>query len=272
MLLKYIESRVFLPPQPLLDYPLDLAEDIDAEETLVNDVCTDIFQECGVPSICSLFGDGVLARFNVVFFHGNSEDLKSIQWFIKDLREVLLSNVYAFEYAGYFRASGAESPVDAQPSEQGCFENAEKFIEALQKRSRLPVILFGYSLGSAIALHCAEKFKSDDFPKAVILLAPFVSAASVVLAPYSSMLSFTSLWRPFDVFSMRSSALNQGHRIFIAAGGKDDVVPECHSKAIARWAGRNGRVSYLLIPEADHSSIRLYADLYEHINHFLHEL
>jgi hypothetical protein len=76
----YISGLVFRPPLPLLNYPLDLASDVELEESLVDDVCMNIYNEIKVPSICALYGgDGSLSRFNIVYVHGNNENLSTMR-------------------------------------------------------------------------------------------------------------------------------------------------------------------------------------------------
>jgi pimeloyl-ACP methyl ester carboxylesterase len=258
----YISNLVFKPPLPLLDYPLDLA-DLEVDTTAVDDHCAEIYGRTGIPCICSLYPD---ARYTIVFSHGNNENLQTLKWYIDDLAEVMCSDVYAYEYPGYVASKHECAPA---PSEAGCFAHAEAFIAEIKRITKQPVILWGYSLGSAITLHCAEKLKETSFPHAVVLIAPFVSAASVVLAQSSMMLHFSSLWKPFDVFHMKSSALSQGHPIFVCNGGEDEVVPPSHGKAIAQWCSNYGKSSYLMIPEANHANVRIYSDLYDHLNVFL---
>jgi hypothetical protein len=78
-------------------------------------------------------------------------------------------------------------------------------------------------MGCALALHAAHVHKGERFPHAIVLLAPFVSAASVRLAPTRLALHMAAMWSPFDVFKMKESALQQGHPLFVATGDDLDL-------------------------------------------------
>jgi pimeloyl-ACP methyl ester carboxylesterase len=102
-------------------------------------------------------------------------------------------------------------------------------------------------------------------------MAPFVSAASVVLAPRSWMLGLTSLYSSFDVFAMRTAALRNGHTLFVAHGTADEVIPVSHGRAIAQWAAQHApdRVAFLEVPDATHASLRLHIEVVEQFLDFI---
>ena len=261
---KYVESAVFKPPKPLLHFPDDFLN--NGETDSVSDDCLELYQKTGVPSACAQHKN---PKYVFIFFHGNNENIRSCHWFIKDLAEVMSGDVYAIEYKGYFTSK--DNPKSAA-SESACFEDAEKFVDAVKNSTNLPVILVGYSLGCALALHTASVYgKTNDFPHAIMLIAPFVSAASAVLGRGAFSLAFSSIYSYSDVFTMKMSALQQGHDVFVAAGGSDEIIPPIHSQKIAQWCSKFGHSKFLLVPEANHSSIRLYADVYDNFKLFLME-
>lgn len=262
---KYISSLLFKPPKPLLLYPLDFTESLD--KTWITDECFNAWDACSIPNICCKHDS---PKYTIIYSHGNNENLLTLRWYVEELSKIMQADVYAFEYPGYYKKLVNDSQLEC--SEELCFRDAERFVEHIKRISSLPVILFGYSMGCALTLHCASVHKEQDFPHAVVLLAPFVSAASVVLAPGERTLALQPLWSPFDVFVMKSSALTQGHRIFIANGGLDTIVPPAHGAALARWAGKHGHSTYLNVPEATHSTIRIFADVYEQLQLFLENI
>jgi pimeloyl-ACP methyl ester carboxylesterase len=229
-------------------------------------------EKTGLPCVCAL-PSSVEARYYVVYTHGNSENLVSCAWFVKELCRVLHADVYALEYPGYF--TNEEGTLLAEPSEGGCFDASAVFVGEVASRERegrgLPVVLVGYSLGCAIALHAADVHRTDSFPQATLLLAPFVSAASVVLAPTPWLLSLTSLYSQFDVFAMRTAALRNGHVLFVAHGTADEVIPLCHGRAIAQLAAKHSpdKVAFLEVPDATHASLRLHIEVIEQFLNFI---
>jgi alpha-beta hydrolase superfamily lysophospholipase len=266
----YIERQLFKPPDPRMLFPVAF-EPSDLKK-FYTETSRQIFEATSIPNISVLSPN---AKRIIVYFHGNSENLVTLQWFISAVSEVLHADVFAFEYPGYNIKIDIHTETQVEPKEQTCFAAAERFCTAIKElQSELPVYFFGYSMGCAIALHASEYFKRmPDFPKGIVLLSPFVSAASVVLAPTKTALFFSPLWSAVDVFSMKHAALEQGKPILVFAGGQDEVVPKEHSEKIAEIASKHSKVCiYREIPEATHSSIRIYADVWEEFTRFVENL
>jgi len=262
----YIQSVMFHPPQPLMRYPPEgpvCGGTLKKEDDVLHltPLARSLYAQSGVP--CFVV-DHASPRLAVIYFHGNNENLITMRNFLVDLGEALQATVYSFEYQGYFH-----DETGTKPSEQGCYLNAEKFYAAVRTTTDLPVVLFGYSMGCAVALHTAQVHRNDALPLVLVLLAPFVSAASVELARSGGMLTLSPLWSLFDVFVMKYDAIHQGRPTFVAAGGNDKVIPAFHAEAIAAYAGRHGKMRYLFLPEATHANIRGYAEVYEDILDFL---
>jgi alpha-beta hydrolase superfamily lysophospholipase len=264
----YISNLLFRPPKPLPTYEeLRTARDSPA---YVTDACHELYENTKIPSVCCEHPE---PRMVIAYSHGNSENIQTCAWFVVELSRVFAADVFAYEYAGYF--AHREGALPPPPSEAGCFDASAVFVGHLARRERetrgLPVVLVGYSLGCAVALHAADAHRRDDFPAALLLMAPFVSAASVVLAPRSWMLSLTPFYAPVDVFCMRTAALRNGHVLFVAHGAADEVIPTSHGRAIAQWAAQHAPkdVAFLEVPDATHASLRLHSEVYEAFMHFL---
>lgn len=108
-----------------------------------------------------------------VFFHGNSGNFGSravkLLPFLQAGDGVILAS-----YRGYGSNSGV-------PSEEGLKLDAEAFVEfAHENFAQSPLIAYGESLGTAMAVHVAQKY---DFA-AVILEAPFDTAYKVARDRY----------------------------------------------------------------------------------------
>jgi hypothetical protein len=240
----HIRDLLFYPPDPILEYPMGVYDN-----GYDNPYARAAFAATGVPCICAVHPGQ--PKYWVVYFHGNSENLKLLYPFIQDLSETLDAHVFALEYEGYCNYVGGKRV----PSERGCFGNADRFVEYIQQVAPVPVVFFCYSMGCAVGLHAAHTHKREKFPFAVILLAPFVSAASVKLATNRLMLALTPLWSPFDVFTMKRAALEQGHPIFVASGMNDEVIPPSHGRAIYELALKHGTAQFLQTQDT-HASIR----------------
>lgn len=262
----YIRKNLFHPPRPLLKYPRDVSE-------YVTPRCEEIFKKTSIPCIGIEVND---PRYVFVYFHGNGENLEKFAPFLQFLSDNTESTVYAPEYIGYYATDGKKQE---QPHEDRCFDTAARFVAAVNEMTTRPVVFFGYSMGCALALHAAEvnripkgqKASNVDFPFAIVLLAPFVSAASVVLARTTNSLYFSGMYACVDIFTLKHAALVQGHPMFVASGGADSVVPPAHSAVIAKQAAKHGVCLHVEIPEADHISLRQFVNVYEKLNDFLQQ-
>ncbi len=115
------------------------------------------------------------ATNTLLFFHGNAGNIshrrESIKIFLK-----LKLNVFIVDYRGFGRSTG-------QPSEQGTYEDAAAAWDYLVNTRKLQpgeILVFGRSLGSAVATHLAVRSQ----PAALIVESPFSSArdmASIAL-------------------------------------------------------------------------------------------
>jgi len=80
---RYIERRVFAPPEPALRYPVDV---IDATSPLTRA----LFAETLVPCVAA---EHPAPRFAICYFHGNSENLSLLLTFIAQLIKVMQATV-----------------------------------------------------------------------------------------------------------------------------------------------------------------------------------
>jgi pimeloyl-ACP methyl ester carboxylesterase len=214
---EYIEARLFQPPRPLYTYPDDV------HRALLPQVCSAAYQDVGVPNICALH-EGKPVR-TVLYLHGNNENLPTLVEYVRLLSDTLNADVYALEYPGYSACTG-------DPCEAGCNAAAEKFLGHLLREARTPVVVLGFSMGCAPALFAAVKHQ----PAALVLLAPFVSAASVALARSEAALRWAFLWSPLDMFRTQPLAGRITCPMLVLHGEKDTIIPPAHGAALSRAA------------------------------------
>jgi len=102
----------------------------------------------------------------LLFCHGNAGNISYNINFLS-LFYLLGLKIFIFDYRGYGQSSGI-------PSEEGTYLDAEAAWKYLIKNERVPrqrIIIFGHSIGAAVAAYLATKVK----PKALILEAAFTS-------------------------------------------------------------------------------------------------
>ena len=155
------------------------------------------------------------AHSTLVWFHGNAGNISHRVENIKLLHELVRVNVFIFDYRGYGRSDG-------RPSEQGTYLDGEAALELIGNKlgdeNRKKLILFGRSLGAAIATEMATRFVSQ----ALILESPFVSIAEMA----RTILPF------FPIGPFLQTQYNVGERIkkirgplLVLHGDRDEIVP-----------------------------------------------
>lgn len=106
------------------------------------------------------------AHVAMVFFHGNAGNRYTAADLAAPLRRDDVDLIVA-SYRGYGGNGG-------EPSEEGLYRDAAAFIREAQAGNPRKLYLFGFSLGGAVAIHSAGRFKAD----AVVTLGTFSSLRS----------------------------------------------------------------------------------------------
>lgn len=107
------------------------------------------------------------ARFLMMFFHANAEDLGLVYNFCTVLRDMFQVNVLAVEYPGYGICPGT-------PTEAGIIANAEAAMEFATETLNVAhndILILGRSLGTGPAISLAARYEVAG----VILVSPFAS-------------------------------------------------------------------------------------------------
>lgn len=118
-----------------------------------------------------LFIPGINKDKIVIFFHGNGEDINSAYEFAFFISNQLKTSILIMEYPGYSVYGGTASPA-------AVLADADRVILFLQHYGFKPqdMILFGRSIGGAIALQLASNYCICS----LILLSPFLSLKKIV--------------------------------------------------------------------------------------------
>lgn len=175
------------------------------------------------------------SRATIVYFHGNGGAAGG-----RAPRALALAEggrgVLLVEYRGYPGSTGS-------PSEQGFALDADAADAFARANAGGPVVLYGESLGSAVAVALAARSR----PAALILDAPFTSMTDLARSRYG--------WLPVDVllldrFDSVSAIARTESPTTILHGTRDDVVPTRMGKALFA-AARNPR-RLVILDGSDH--------------------
>ena len=104
------------------------------------------------------------ARGTVVFAHGNAENvsthLASVAWL-----QPRGYNVFAFDYRGYGRSAGAPTMVGVHRDTVAALRAADRVDDLPRER----LVLFGQSLGGAVATVVAARLPAAELPGALVV-------------------------------------------------------------------------------------------------------
>ncbi len=164
------------------------------------------------------------SRDVLLFCHGNagniSHRLESFSIFHR-----LGLNTFIFDYRGYGRSGG-------EPSEQGTYLDAAAAWRYLTEAEKIPpqrIILFGRSLGGAVAAQLASTVK----PKALILESTFTSVIDAGAQAYPFLpVRLLSRYR----YDTRSLLPGIRVPVLVVHSPDDEIIPFDHGKALFETA------------------------------------
>ncbi len=220
IILYLFQSRfVFVPSREIEATPKDIGLSFEPVE-----ICSDD----GV-KITGWFVPADNPRGTILFFHGNggnmSHRLDSLRIFYS-----LGLNTLIIDYRGYGRSEG-------KPSEGGIYLDADAAWKYLvEQRNTEPdkIIIFGRSLGGAVAVHLAGKHK----PKALIVESTCTSVPEIGSDIYPflpcALLRLLSRYQ----FNAREGISQVACPVLVVHSRDDDMIPFAHGQAIFEAAAQ----------------------------------
>jgi len=165
------------------------------------------------------------AKGGVLVCHGNAGNVSDRVWIPRDLSDVPL-HVFVFDYRGYGQSRG-------RPSERG----TEMDVSAAWETARMrvgggedpPIVLYGRSLGGAVALQAAAKLPV----RGVVLESTFTSILELALLRYWWLLPRVACRHPYRS-DLRISRVRAP--VLAAHSPEDEVVPYEMGKRLFRRA------------------------------------
>jgi abhydrolase domain-containing protein 13 len=115
-------------------------------------------------------------KVTVLFFHGNAGNIGHRLPIAKILAEDLGCNVFFLEYRGYGLSSG-------EPNEKGLNIDAQTALDYIRGRKDLQstkIVVFGQSLGGAVAINLVEKNQEAGDIAGLILENTFLSIRTLI--------------------------------------------------------------------------------------------
>ncbi len=152
------------------------------------------------------------ARLTILFLHGNAGNISHRLEKIKILHELGFS-IFIFDYRGFGKSEG-------KPTEQGFYRDADAAFRYLRDERRMPsasIVLYGESLGGAVAIDLAAKQKAA----ALITEGTFTSVGDMARSAFPFVPRFFLSIR-FDALSKIRQA--RVPKLIIHSIG-DEIVP-----------------------------------------------
>ena len=207
------------------------------------------------------------AKGSVLFVHGNAENISthlgSVYWLPSKGY-----NVFLFDYRGYGLSQGT-------PSLEGAVADVKAALKTLLQRTsghNESIIVFGQSLGGALAIYGMATSKLNGSINALIVESTFASYRKIAQDKFASFI----LTRPFqwplsllipDDFSPIRIIHQLPHiPLLVIHGDADQIVPIEHGRALYEAAGQpkefweipNGRHTQAFQIEAYREKLLLY--------------
>ncbi len=191
----------------------------------------------------ALFLPAKASRVTVLFSHGNAGNLSHRLDRVIFLQARLAADVLLFDYRGYGRSEGS-------PDEEGTYRDGRAAYRWLTEVRKIPagrVVLFGESLGSAVAVDLAVSLPC----RALVLEAPFTSVPDMarVLLPFFPR-SFVR-----TQYDNLAKVRNLRVPLLVLHGERDEVVPFAQGRRVFEAAPAPKR--FYAIPGAGHNDTYL---------------
>ncbi len=188
-------------------------------------------------------GAAARGRPLVLFFHGNGENLQTLEWsgLFERWREL---DVYAVavEYPGYGKSGGS-------PSEGGLVAGGlAAFDWAAGRFPDRPLVVAGWSLGAAVALQVAAA--RPDRSAGLVAMSAWTRLADVASAHFPTLLVRLLVREEYDSIAAAERVRCPS---LVVHGGRDSIIPIDHGRRIAEALGRQAR--WLEIDGAGHNDL-----------------
>jgi len=164
------------------------------------------------------------ARGTILFCHGNAGNISNRIHSIRLFNKLGLS-VLIFDYRGYGNSTGT-------PSEHGTYTDAQAAWDYLVEKRGLSsgnIIVFGRSLGAAVAANLATKNK----PRALILETAFLSVAKMAQEIYRIYPARLLTWIKFDTSAALAKIKSP---VLLIHSREDEIIPYAHGQALFKQA------------------------------------
>ena len=193
----------------------------------------------------------------IIFYHGNGENLQTL-WLAGMFEEFekLDTNYLAVEYPGYGNSSGSAQ-------EKTLLQSAQVVVEKIQNEFKpKSIVLFGWSLGAAVAVQTAVKPTSGI--SSLILASPWRSLEAIAKEHYPDWMVSLLLTEQYDSFTM---APQISIPVLVIHGSRDEIIPVQHGRQLSQQFSKLWQ--FLEIPQAHHGDLLAFPQTWQSISDFI---
>ncbi|KAF0332584.1 bem46 family protein [Colletotrichum asianum] len=203
------------------------------------------------------------SNVTILMFHGNAGNIGHRLPIARMLINFIGCNVFMLEYRGYGLSTG-------EPDESGLFLDAQTALDYLRARAETSshkLVVYGQSLGGAVAIKLVAKNQKDGDIAGLILENTFLSMRKLipsVLPPakYLTLLCH-QVWPSESVIPNITSV-----PMLFLSGLQDEIVPPRHMRQLYELSQAPSKI-WKPLPAGDHNSSVLEEGYFEAIADFL---
>nr|CAG4642664.1 EOG090X09ZU [Evadne anonyx] len=186
----------------------------------------------------------------ILFFHGNAGNIGHRLPNVSGMYKHLQANVFLLEYRGYGLSEGV-------PSESGIYKDAQAALNYLQTRQdidRKRIMLFGRSLGGAVAVDLASRQTNLENIHCLLLENSFTSIPDMAkqIIPWKG-LSYLPLWFHKNKFLSKTKLASMRCPVVFISGLSDQLVPPSMMLDLYTQCSSERKL-LLQIPNGDHNA------------------
>jgi len=213
-------------------------------------------------------GEASKAAPTLLYLHGNAGNIGHRLHNVKGLYSSIGCNIALLEYRGYGRSEG-------NPSEEGLCMDAQAALDFLAARSDLArdrIIVFGRSLGGAVAVDLASRPCNRSLISALLLENTFTSipAIAVVLFPLRLVRALPTAFYKNKFSSLKKACRLTQPTLFLS-GLSDQLIPPKMMNDLYTACGAPVK-RLARFPSGTHNETWTCVDYYQTINYFLDEV
>jgi len=198
------------------------------------------------------------SAWTMLYFHGNAGDMASRLGHVKCLQESIQCNILMVSYRGYGQSSG-------KPSEEGFMMDALAAYKFLVDRNITDIIVYGHSIGGAVAIHLVEQAQAQGVkPAALIVENTFTSIAEMA----GPLLRRVGEWLP-SKWKSNEKITSIQCPILLLSGRCDTIVPPEMMDLLKFNATSSAEVKLVEFPLCGHNDTINAEDYYMAICNFI---